>query len=349
MTKYILNDEYKNWQPYADFRSAIDPNFRQANFKVEDMCFYDRFGIIENPSELKILRPFVAIQNNKNFDELCLDRAAEIDKISKEQNKPILVTWSGGLDSTCVLSALIQTITDTTRLKVLCTKESIAEYPLFFDNFIKNKYEVLETDWASFRAAINSLCLTNILITGELADQLFDAVAQGKFSNPPRVDDGFIPKNEEFFPFRESRKGPWQVVLNPENTTHWDMIEYFVEKFPKKINNLRDFLYAFRLNYRYQINQTRILMLTDNLKLDNNLFHFFDTNEFNNFAIDTDLEIFDDGNIVKTKKYIREFICKYTHDFEYYNTKKKSPSLGVPEYPMFSNYSKLDSDWNRYV
>jgi len=348
MTNYILNKDYENWQPYVDFRSAIDPNFCQANFKFETIYFYDRFGIIENPPNSKILRPFVAIQNSKTFDELCLARALEIDNTSKEQNKPILVTWSGGLDSTCVLSALMQTITDKTRLKVLCTKESIAEYPFFFDNFIKNNYEVLETDWASFRTAINSLCLTNIIITGELADQLFDVVAQSKYGTA-NMFISTTPENIQYNLFRESRKGPWQVVLNPENKTHWDMVEYFVEKFPKKINNLRDFLYAFRLNYRYQLIQTRMLMLTDNLKMDINLFHFFDTNEFNNFSIDTDFEIFDDGDIVKTKKYIREFICKYTHDFEYYNTKKKSPSLGSPEYPMISNYTKLDDEWNRYV
>jgi hypothetical protein len=89
--------------------------------------------------------------------------------------------------------------------------------------------------------------------------------------------------------------------------------------------------------------------MTDNLRLEDNLFHFFDTNEFNNFSMNMDLEIFDGDTIVKTKKYIREFICKYTHDFEYYNTKEKSPSLGVKEHPLTTRYSKLDDEWNRYV
>jgi hypothetical protein len=357
MTKYILNNDYKNWQPYVDFRSAIDPKFVEANFKLENICLYDRFGIVENPPDVKIIRPFVAIQNNKSFDELCLDRARELDTISIEQNKPLLVTWSGGLDSTCVLSALMQTITDTNRLKILCTKESIAEYPLFFKNFIENKYEVMETNWASFKAAINTLCLTNILITGEAADQLFDEVAQNKYEPTPvhnmmpnySMTDHTMRGYDRSYMFRESRKGPWQVALNQENKTYWDMVENFVDKSPKKINNLRDFLFVFRLNYRYQHVQTRILMMTDNLRLEDNLFHFFDTNEFNNFSMNMDLEIFDGDNIVKTKRYIREFICKYTFDFEYYNTKEKSPSLGVKEYPLTTRYSKLDESWNRYV
>jgi hypothetical protein len=348
MTKYILNNDHKNWQPYVNFRSALSSEFIESNFKLDDMRFYDRFGIIENPPDAKIIRPFIAIQNNKTFDELCLDRCIEIDAVSKEQNKSIVVTWSGGLDSTCVLIAFMQTITNNNRLKVLCTKESIEEYPEFYESFIKGKYEVLETDWASFKTALNAIGTSNIIVTGELADQLFDVLTQTKYEKTPWQN---IHVSDPAHLFRESRKGPWQIILNPNDSTHWGMVETFVEKFPKKINNLRDFLHAFRLNYRYQIIQTRMIMMTDDLRLEDNIFHFFDTNEFNNFSIDMDFgDLYDEANnITKTKKHIREFICKFTHDFEYYNTKTKSPSLGVREYPLTTRYTKLDEDWNRYV
>ena len=58
------------------------------------------------------------IQNPPDFETLMLERALEIVQTSINMSKPLLVLWSGGIDSTAVLLALKEAFKTTEQLVI---------------------------------------------------------------------------------------------------------------------------------------------------------------------------------------------------------------------------------------
>jgi len=78
------------------------------------------------------------------FEEATNNRALEMMKYYTE-DIPILVYWSGGIDSTCVLSAIHKNFNTEfkKRIKVVLTNQSYAENPFFFNKIIKPNYKYI--------------------------------------------------------------------------------------------------------------------------------------------------------------------------------------------------------------
>jgi hypothetical protein len=73
---------------------------------------------------------------NKSFEQVCSERATELIATNKE----LIVTWSGGIDSTGVLVSLIKAAgTNLDQIKVKFERRSIIENPDFYNNHIKDK------------------------------------------------------------------------------------------------------------------------------------------------------------------------------------------------------------------
>lgn len=83
-----------------------------------------------------------------------------------DMDKPILVYWSGGIDSTAVLVALLRAGANP---MVAMTHHSIAENPAFYKNHIRNRLATVE----AMPVAHALLSGEGIVTTGQLCDQLF--------------------------------------------------------------------------------------------------------------------------------------------------------------------------------
>jgi hypothetical protein len=75
------------------------------------------------------------------FEETTDLRAQQLSQSLKQNNKPILVFWSGGIDSTVALCGMIRNFDDElmNRVIVKMTASSYIENPTFFENHIRNK------------------------------------------------------------------------------------------------------------------------------------------------------------------------------------------------------------------
>jgi len=143
----------------------------------------------------------------------------------------IYVGWSGGIDSTAALVALLQTATTSRRrrLKVVLDEESMVENPTFYRNFIGGgKLEEVPRQgqplsWHEDR--IRRENAANVFVTGELGDQLFGSDrckaafpdVDGEHEElPPGLDAPQAPPPEYQGVFVGKGLGaPWEETILP--------------------------------------------------------------------------------------------------------------------------------------
>lgn len=84
---------------------------------------------------------------NLSFEEITDLRAAEIKRLINEKNQKFVVMYSGGLDSTVVMSALIKnlSIEELKNVSVCANGHSMIENPIFWKKFIWNKFKIYDS------------------------------------------------------------------------------------------------------------------------------------------------------------------------------------------------------------
>lgn len=83
----------------------------------------------------------------KSFSQVTDERALEIKKLINEHNQKFAVMYSGGIDSTIVLCALIKNLTseELKNVVVATSSHAIVENPVFWQKFIYGKFEILDS------------------------------------------------------------------------------------------------------------------------------------------------------------------------------------------------------------
>lgn len=113
--------------------------------------------------------PQFDLTNREPFDDLIWRRAQEI----VDEGKRINVFWSGGIDSTLVLEALLH-VADQNQLTVYMNNASAAEYPAMAQD-LERRVRVVHTQDAAFpRQQINP---HHLYVTGEGGDRLVISIA----------------------------------------------------------------------------------------------------------------------------------------------------------------------------
>ena len=116
-----------------------------------------------------------------------LQRARELWDLTETSTSStpgnVCVCWSGGIDSTAALCALLETAQEHSphrrrmhRLKVILDEESMAENPSFHQKYIANSLEQVPRDdkplsWHEYRMRCEHKA--SVFVTGELGDQIF--------------------------------------------------------------------------------------------------------------------------------------------------------------------------------
>ncbi len=266
------------------------------------------FGIIDSIPEETYF--------DTTFHDVCLSRARQIVHKTKGQIK---ILWSGGIDSTVALVALLKILEHTDqlhRLTLILSRESIDEYPTFFNDIIKNslKYQLIES------TIYDSIKADDIIITGEHGDQLFGS---DKLKYPIITGDAY-DSYEQILDFIISRK----LGTDKYTTKIIAYLDPLIQKSPIKIYNLYDYFWWLNFALKWQTVSMRLIhgLKRNHLDLEKNVFHFFKSNEFQKWSIfNHDKKIKKEWN---SYKFIaKEFIYTYHQDQHYLIHKEKEQSL----------------------
>ncbi len=241
------------------------------------------------------------------WSEICQARAQELLKLNRRH---YYLGYSGGIDSTGMLVAILQTwpTQDLDRVTVLMTHHSILENPSFFNQHIaKLKFKTWFQDVSKRLLEEDAL-----LITGELGDQLFGSdlimgAIQFFGDSSPSRPFSVIP---EFLNHKLQHKG--EEVGSA-------VFEHFLpiaEESPFPLRTVHDFLWWLNFTQKWQHVKLRYFELKSwdlNATYGKHYVTFYDTVDFQLWSLHNhDLKIRDTWSSYKFT--IKEFIYDFTKD-----------------------------------
>lgn len=288
----------------------------------------DRTGTFEIPLKMELMdhMKMPVLQNfTKSFSDICDDRALFLMEKAKRDNRKIAVMYSGGIDSTVILCALLKNCSEQdikNHVVVLLTDHSILENQNFYHDYVIKKFECV----SSYRFPYFLGNDDYIVISGENADQLFGSQVVAKFIAYRTFDYLFTPLEQA-----EGELISWFTLKLAE--THKQYGEHYYRLFKKlcdaapiPIDNVYKFFWWINFTNKWQSVYVRILPYARNragVKLEDNYTTFFCTDEFQLWSLNNP------NNLVKESldnvKYIaKDYILAFNGDTTYY----KKPKIG---------------------
>lgn len=288
--------------------------------------------------------PFETI--SESLAELLDQRAIELAAIAKMQNKRILVWWSGGIDSTLVLSSFIKNLSsaDLELVSVLLSSESVLEHPEFYKNFIQGRIHCMP--YLEFRLT-NEALNNYIVLTGDPADCLFGP-STGMYRH--LMSDG-----RHRLPFNDNRKLIANTIElrnlelvkreNIEGFGNWyvnKISDNLLEVAPPGVESIADWWWWHYYNFKWEFSVWRPMLRRkcngdefDSIEECNMesfvKYTYFNTDKFQQWSY-TNLKTLVGNDVADHKKQAREYILELDKNRVYYETKIKRESV-----PLYDN------------
>ena len=239
---------------------------------------------------------------NLSFGEISLKTAK---KIVDGTTKPIAVCWSGGIDSTVALTALLQ-VTSPDRIVVVLNENSIEEYPNFYQDIIKNRIATL-----THRQWLDQLD-NFYTVSGDAGDTVWAV-----------IDDSFWNQHHQNF------NTPWRDWIIPSsNSPSVEFIEEFCSWSGTKIHTVLELRTWFYLCCKWQDKAMLFFSRTPGITpLSGNGFYNLN-NDFRVWTMNNLDKII--GNSWQDYKIpAKEFINDFHKDTNWFATKTKVYSASI--------------------
>lgn len=244
----------------------------------------------------------------KSIENICEIRAKEFLQIMKDRQLPLMVHWSGGIDSTLVMVAILNNFPaeELKNVVVALNVSSIKENERFFIKHILGKFELVDAShWLPDRENLQNY----IHVSGQYADQLFPT---GRILNQDRETPG--------------------IALTPLAGVNCAWADRIIEDANCKgiiLQNLGDLYWWISFNYRWaEMDLKDILELTTTYDSEQfvqyklNHLHWFKTDDFQQWSLCN----VDRSSKLSNKLYKTEFkryIYQYDRNADYFINKPK--------------------------
>eukprot|EP01065_Artemidia_motanka_P030432 TRINITY_DN36458_c0_g1_i1.p1 TRINITY_DN36458_c0_g1~~TRINITY_DN36458_c0_g1_i1.p1 ORF type:complete len:614 (+),score=182.70 TRINITY_DN36458_c0_g1_i1:62-1903(+) len=278
------------------------------------------------------------------------ERAAELLDVGEQ----LCVMWSGGIDSTALLCAMLTVLrkrSDAVTLAVSLTQASIDEYPLFYTNVLQpeelaGRITLLPFD--SGESVLEQLDLDRyVYVTGECGDQLFGSDTMRRAFDcadclsVPAGADGAEPAGDPFDAFKQhGLEGPWEAtvlaallrlgyVTDADSFGAW--IAPQLRAAPVPIVSTFDFLWWLNFSMKWQHVTLRCFHARPETQRADlkRIRHFYASAALQQWSMENHHhKMPDKRNWASYKMPLKEYIFGFVGDAEYRDTKVKVGSLG---------------------
>jgi hypothetical protein len=277
----------------------------------------------------------------KTYKEVCIERALELVAYSKQINKPILIMYSGGIDSTVVMVSFLMAGVDLSNIRIALNTTSITENPNFYYNHIRGKFKTVPSEHA-----LDMLNGDYIVVGGEFNDQLFGSDIYRSIINYGGMDLLLSPLSEsKVIPFMihtgmsDAGARCWFSILN-NHIKKTNLCE---------VSLVKDFFWWYNFCFKWQTVYYRIILRSNdsafNAEFTKTYYRqFFEADDFQRWSmLNPDKKI--RTGWAGYKSTAKDLIFEYTGDLDYFDNKTKVGSLsGVFRQRDVPN--GIDSDLN---
>jgi len=293
------------------------------------VSFVDRTGYIKTPVDTVTLPEFAIPVYDSNFNlsynDCCLRRAAELADLQTSVDRPIRIMYSGGIDSSLILSSFIQSMglsAAAQRIEVVMNYDSVQENPWMWEKIIRPNFKIINSDLhGSFWNR------DSILVGGEGNDQLLgtdiymDIVARygngilDKLCTQDLIRDYFVQRG-----LTESEQDLWLGLFGQQS-----------KQCPTPIDTIAEYWWWINFSCKWASVYHRMMFYAqdpsgiDSEYLATYYQQFFNTDYFQQWSL-KDRDHKHQGNYITYKFHARELIADFMSAPEYLK-KIKHPSL----------------------
>lgn len=290
---------------------------------------YDRTqSMIKQPYMACITPVGEVVDKPKTIEELCHNRVADI--LRKAQERFVYLAWSGGIDSTLLVCEFLKQA-PSEQLIIMMDSHSIAEYPDFYNKFIKDQLHTVPMDFYTDQPLEHAI-QTGVVVTGHLIDPVFGS------NNYQTMPEYKLAESVSDF----------LAELTPYSR---EMYTKLVNACPRPLENVKDLFWWLDYTLNYQSEELMWLMEVKDMVLEENLFHLGGGQDWNNYAVSTPAEIKWPGyDFRKFKQELKDHIYKFTKDEFYTREKIKMPSwrhYRTDEQRFRKKAVWIDTNWRR--
>jgi hypothetical protein len=302
--RVYLRHKLKN--PDAYEHKMGDVRYRKL-YKINKLFSSNPWGMIHditnhvpNPMNIQTNVAYNFVPTSNTFGEVSL---ATAEKIANSTDRKIAVTWSGGIDSTAALVALLQTV-PSSRLTIVCDQNSINEFPAFYHEVIDKHIETMtHVEW--FEKALDFFN-----VSGDAGDTVWGA-----------IDNSFWDSQHQNFNL------PWQDWMN-RDIVNIDFVEEFCSWSGTTINTVLDLRVWFYLCCKWQDKAMRLYFNRPGLSLNTAVPFYNVDNSFQNWTMNN-LESIIGPQWTDYKIPAKQFINDFFKDDDYFFNKTKVESTSM--------------------
>lgn len=321
-----MNTIFYNSIDLFEQREDIPHAFKNM-FKLfsKNMTLVDRTQKLAMPIETKLLDHLVLPKLKpvaRDYPDICLIRAKKLMAYAKDTDQIITVLYSGGVDSTLVLTSFLTACTKSdlaAHLLVLLDDNSISENLNFYWKHVRHLNRAPSNQFPKYLGSPK-----HMLVSGECNDQLFGSAAAHKFTirginmiNMPAGPENIIPLIQ-------------QLMSLEDATRLYRILEKVAKASPVGIDTVYKWFWWMNMALKWQNVYIRLasFALPDNrskIKFEHNYTAFFSDQEFQLWAMNNSNKLISDT--MSSYKYpCKQIIFEYTKDSAY-NEKAKIGSL----------------------
>lgn len=316
---------------------------------------YDRFGIMNENSVYKWApaethTPFNDLRNLKvssNLNDIMMERAQELLELIQLDGKKLILFWSGGVDSTAFVSALILAGMRPSQCIILHSQYSIKEYKEFYTLLRQNGYKFEDfLDYNDPRSCYRKYN-GNYFILGWCADQMFGSFLNQYYDTSKSWDESLkdllLDPNPVYY----------QGLFSDGNLTDIDVkvaqngIKKYAEDLDMPLDTLFDVTWLVNFGMKWTaVSNNFALVCTNKLVNVSKIYNYYDTDSFSAWAIQN-YDYLRTCNQQDSKQYklaLKEIILKLTNDENYYTNKGKVNSW-VSNYAHTATGSSLRDEF----
>ena len=268
----------------------------------------DRCQLTPMPYQMTVVRPWEIPTVSMSLEQAFQTRIQTLENHSDKIN----ILWSGGIDSTAILVAMLQH-GDLTRYRILYTKKSIVEHASFYLKLIATpNLEIIDFSGEIY---LNQQ-LDGIFVTGAGGDGIMASLDES-FFNVQRL---------------HGLKQPWQDLFweKEPNIEFLNFCTEFASRAGRPIVTVLDFRWWF---YTCCKLQKFPAVASDIVNDDQPLaLGFYDSKEFEDhmyFNLDT---LITKDQYSSYKQTLKDYIFAYDRDVNYYRYKAKENSWQITHY-----------------